>query len=401
MYRLENRVKDYAWGSKTAIADLLGLSSPSLGPEAELWMGAHPSAPSRALVGDRWRSLLDIIESAPAAELGEAVAAHYGPRLPFLFKVLAAEAPLSLQAHPSAEQARLGFAREERTNIARDAPHRNYKDDSHKPELIVALGPFEALSGFRRARDTLRLLSELAVREMAPGVAALEREPDARGTKALFTWLMGLVGDARARLVEATLTACRALAERHGAFAAECAWALRLGEAYPGDAGIAVSLMLNLVVLEEGQAIYLPAGNMHAYLRGVGLEIMANSDNVLRGGLTPKHVDVPELLSVLTFADGPVDVLTPDDAGTERVYATPAPEFRLSRIDVGEGHGFRASSRNGAEILLCVAGTVDARARSEAMTLGRGQSLFVPALDGGYEITGQGRVFRATVGASR
>jgi mannose-6-phosphate isomerase len=399
MYPLENRVKEYAWGSKTAIAELLGQPSPSSRPQAELWMGAHPSAPSSVRRGEDWQSLLDLIKAEPDRELGPRVIAKFGPKLPFLFKVLAAETPLSLQAHPNMDQARTGFAQDEEAKIPIDAPQRNYKDASHKPELICALGPFEALSGFRRANDTLRLLNELHVVELAPGVTMLEREPDARGTRALFSWLMGHRGPSVTRLVEATIEACQTQVDTRGAFTAECEWALRLGTTYPGDIGVVVALLLNLIVLQEGQAIYLPAGNLHAYLRGVGIEIMANSDNVLRGGLTPKHVDVPELLRVLTFSDGPVSVLTARIDGLEKVYDTPASEFCLSRIDIDTERTFRAAKRRGPEILLCMTGTVTARAiEGSSRVMHKGDSIFVPANAGSYDLGGAGSVFRATVG---
>jgi mannose-6-phosphate isomerase len=399
MYRLDNRVQEYAWGSRTAIAELLGQEAPSPRPQAELWMGAHPSAPSRVNLGESWQSLLDVIKAEPQNELGPAVASQFGPKLPFLFKVLAAETPLSLQAHPNMEQAREGFEHDERAKIPLGAPHRNYKDASHKPELICALGTFEALSGFRRATDTLRLLAELRVEPLEPGLAMLEKEPDARGMRALFSWLMGTDGEARSSLVAATLAACQLHVEGRGAFSAECDWATRLGAAYPGDIGVVVALLLNLVVLQQGQAIYLPAGNLHAYLHGVGIEIMANSDNVLRGGLTPKHVDVPELLRVLTFTDGPVTVLTPRTDGVEEVYDTPAAEFRLSHIDLDADRVFRAANRRGPEILLCMSGAVTACATDGlSCELHKGESIFVPASSGTYDVSGTGSVFRATVG---
>jgi mannose-6-phosphate isomerase len=399
MFPLDNRVQEYAWGSRTAIAELLGQPSPSPRPQAELWMGAHPSAPSSLRQGATSQSLLEAIQADPDEQLGPAVAAKFGPRLPFLFKVLAAEAPLSLQAHPDMEQARRGFECDEQANIPIGAPHRNYKDANHKPELICALGPFEALSGFRRASETLRFFAELEVEPLQPGVAMLARQPEASGIKALFSWLMATAADARPKLVEATLGGCRRHAETMGAFQAECRWALRLAVAYPGDIGVIVALLLNLVVLEEGQAIYLPAGNLHAYLRGVGIEIMANSDNVLRGGLTPKYVDVDELLQVLAFADGPVSILSPRQVGLERIYDTPAAEFRLSRIDFDGKQAFHVAGRRGPEILLCTNGTVTARAATGVSSvLRKGNSIFVPASTSSFDITGEGTVFRATVG---
>ncbi len=397
MYRLDNRVQEYAWGSRTAIPELLGRPSPAPRPQAELWLGAHPTAPSSALVDGEWQSLLEVIARAPNDELGTPVVAKFGPALPFLFKVLAAETPLSLQAHPDREQARAGFAAEEALGLAIDAPRRNYKDQNHKPELLCALGRFEMLSGFRRAADTARLLRALDVDTLAEAARSLETEPSAEGLRALSSFLYATSDLDRSALVAAVVDASRRHVEARGEFARECAWAVRISELYPGDVGVIVALLLNLVVLEEGQAVYLSAGNLHAYLNGVGIEIMANSDNVIRGGLTPKHVDVGELLRVLTFADGPMDLVAPRGDGTERVYETPASEFCLSRIELRRSD-FRADERHGPDILLCTEGIVKVAARGASLSLEKGTSVFVPARDGSYEARGEGTLFRATVG---
>lgn len=388
---LENTIRDYAWGSRTAIAGLLG-RPPSKTPQAELWLGAHPQAPSRVSRSGVSKSLLEVIEEAPARELGPKVHARFGAKLPFLLKVLAAETPLSLQAHPSLEQAKEGFAREDALGIARDASHRNYRDANHKPELICALTPFDALCGFRRAEHTRQLFEELAVDLLAPAVDALGRQHGRAGTRAAFEWLMTLDAERKRPLVDAVV---RAL-ERPGAssFAAERRWALELARLYPGDMGIVSALMLNLVQLSPGQAIFLPAGNLHAYLQGTGVEIMANSDNVLRGGLTPKHVDVPELLSVLDFTDGPVPVIEPPASSPGEVrYAPPVAEFALSRLAVSPQRPWQLVAR-GPEVLLCVEGAVCAG----GLDLDRGASAFVPASDGAYELRGEGVLFRATCG---
>ena len=402
---LEGRIQNYAWGSRTALAELLGKAVPALHPEAELWLGAHPSAPSLVFRDGGWRSLLDLIADHPDRELGAAVVARFGPRLPFLLKVLAAETPLSLQAHPDMAQARAGFAAEEAAEIPRDAARRNYKDASHKPELLCALQPFDAFSGFRRASDTLRLLAALGTKDLVSQAEVLRQAPDRRGLRAFYAALASLTEASREKLVSATLHACAAHRDGDGEFARECDWVLRLGELYPGDIGVVLALLLNWVALEPGQAIYLPAGNLHAYLRGVGVEIMANSDNVLRGGLTPKHVDPAELLRVLTFADGPMPILSANGEASsrghemEQTYDTPAPEFRLSRVEMRDGARFRAERREGPEILLCVAGRLAARsANGDAHDLVQGGSVFVPASDGAYEIGGDGTLFRAAVG---
>lgn len=394
LYKLVNTVQRYAWGSRTVIAELLGRASPSEGPEAELWMGAHPLAPSR--IAGAGATLLDLIAADPKVVIGDATARRFGTRLPFLLKVLAAETPLSLQAHPSKAQAESGFAAEEQAGVPRDAASRNYKDDNHKPELICALTPFDALCGFRPARATLELLSRLDVSELAPVIGVLAADPTSAGLCNAFSGLMRAERGTVAKIVEATVAGAEHHAETGGRFAEECRWAVRLAELYPGDPGVVSALMLNLVRLEPGQALYLPAGNLHAYLHGAGIEIMANSDNVLRGGLTPKHVDVPELLRVLDFTDRAVTPLEPEAVSSvESVYRTSASEFCLSRLAVGAGTRFVADDRRGPEILLCV----DGRAKIDDVALERGESMFVTASESSYEIVGEATLFRATIGA--
>lgn len=392
---LDNPVQSYAWGSRSVIADLLGKPSPSDQPQAELWMGAHPLAPSR-IAGDG--SLLQRIQTDPVGMLGAEPSRRFGERLPFLLKVLAAETPLSLQAHPSKAQAERGYASEERAGVPRDAPQRNYKDDNHKPELICAVTSFDALCGFRDVRRTLELLRALQADELAPLIETLARDPGPKGLHTAFSTLMTAPRTEVAALVDATVRAARKIADDDaGAFVAEYRWAVRLSELYPGDPGVVTALWLNLVRLEPGQALYLPAGNLHAYLKGAGMEIMANSDNVLRGGLTPKHVDVPELLRIVDFTDGRLEPLSPEPrAATEAVYRTPAPEFELSRIELGATRTFTASDRRGPEILLCTSGSAQLPDGSE---LARGRSIFVTASEGAYTLRGEAILFRAALGA--
>jgi mannose-6-phosphate isomerase len=378
----------YPWGSRTAIASLTGRPTPSSGPEAELWMGAHPIAPSFVERDGERTSLEDVVARAPERELGGVVVRELGPRLPFLLKVLAAAEPLSLQAHPTLEQARAGYDDEEQRGVPHDAPHRNYKDRSHKPELLCALTPFDALSGFREIDATLRLFDRLAVPDLEPVLAPLRASRDASGLAETFHALMTMPVDRRPRVVDATLGACARVTD---AFPRERALAARLGSLYPGDIGIVSALLLELVHLEPGEAVYLGAGNLHAYLEGTGVEIMASSDNVLRGGLTKKHVDVPELLRVLDFGGGPASVIRPRMVDEhEAVYDTPAREFRLSRIHLA-GQPLTRAVR-GPEILLTTEGSV----RAGAVSVPKGGSLFVPAATGAYTLGGEGTVYRAT-----
>ena len=376
MELLDNSIQRYAWGSLTAIPQLLG-QPPDGSPQAELWLGAHPSAPSRVSGG---RTLEELIASSPQRLLGEASLTRFGPRLPYLLKVLAAGQPLSLQAHPSLAQAQVGFAREEAAGLARGAPNRSYRDANHKPEIICALSGFQALCGFRRVSDSVRLFKGLGL-----DTSLLERQ----GLRAYFEQVMTWRKELQGVLVEELVRAARSPVS---GFEAECELALRLAGLYPRDVGIVGALLLNLVVLSPGEALYLDAGNLHAYLEGTGVELMANSDNVLRGGLTPKHVDVSELFSVLDFADGPAQVLRPS-AGVEATYSTPAPDFRLSRIEVVDP--VTLPSR-GAQVLLVVDGQVTVK----GLLLPRGGSVFLGADEGEVELTGRGTVFRATPGIS-
>ena len=401
--RLNNPIQKYAWGSLTAIPALLGRPSDGI-PQAELWLGAHPVAPSRLSNGT---SLEELIAKAPERLLGSASFTKFGPTLPFLFKVLAAGQPLSLQAHPSLAQAREGFAREERWGLSRSAPNRNYRDANHKPEILCALSEFTALCGFRRAADSVRLLRGLGL-----DTTQLERD----GLRAYFQKVMTLPQEEQAVLVDWLVDA----AERPvRGFEEECRLVVELGRLYPQDIGILGALLLNLVTLQPGEALYLDAGNLHSYVEGTGVELMANSDNVLRGGLTPKHVDVPELLWVLNFEEGPPRVLRPSGEA-EAVYETPAPDFRLARIEV-KGNTVTLPSR-GAQVLLVVEGGVtvkqvgedfeETRGRIEAKALEKlerppnssflrkGESVFIGADEGTVEISGRGIVFRATSGTS-
>jgi mannose-6-phosphate isomerase len=397
---LENPIQKYAWGSRTAIASLLGAPSPSREPEAELWMGAHAKAPS--LVLPTREPLSGLIEREPEQTLGPILLARYGARLPFLFKVLAAETPLSLQAHPTLEQAQAGFAAEEARGVALDSPLRSYKDSNHKPELLCALTPFSALCGFRKIEDTLELFRALNLPKLSFLVDILARLPTIVGLGQLFSTMLGLSAERRAELARETLDRCTLLAAVEGRFQHEFSWAVSLGVLYPRDIGILSALLLNLVNLSPGDAIYLPAGNLHAYLQGVGVEIMANSDNVLRGGLTPKHVDTRELLHILSFNAGPVDVLRGEVQGSARVYRTPAAEFELQVFQLSPGETPAVTDRRGPEIVLCQRGgvTVTNPSSNEQHALTRGQALFIAASEPGYVLTGDGSLFRASVGRS-
>ena len=381
MELLDNPVRAYAWGSRTVIPDLLGLEVPSSHPQAEMWLGAHPADPSRLVQADGGRtSLLDALGADPKQLLGPERSERWDSTLPYLLKVLAADEPLSLQAHPSLEQARAGFAAEEAEGIARDAADRNYKDPNHKPELICAITELHALAGFRDPAVTVRLLRALEVPELAGHAELLAAQPDADGLRALFTTWITLPQAVLDTLVPALQEGCVRLAGSDGEFSTEARTALELSERYPGDAGVLAALLLNRVTIEPGEALYLPAGNLHAYLNGAGIEIMANSDNVLRGGLTPKHVDVPELLRVLDFHPTPPPVVIGKSDGDWVRYDTPAEEFLLRRFDGAPG-GPVPVPDGGPRVLLCTAGGARVRSLGGELELRRGASLWLSAAD--------------------
>ncbi|MEQ3550728.1 mannose-6-phosphate isomerase, class I [Pseudonocardia nematodicida] len=386
MELLENPIRTYAWGSRTVIADLLGEAVPSPHPQAEMWLGAHPAAPSTVRSGGAPRPLHELIAADPSAALGPG-RDRWAGKLPFLLKVLAAEEPLSLQAHPSLDQAREGWARENSAGIAVDAPNRNYRDANHKPELICALTEFVALVGFREPARTVQLLRALDVPELASYTELLAGQPGPDGLRALFTTWITLPQSVLDGLVPALQDgAVRLLAAGPGEWTGEVRMLLDLSERYPDDAGVLAALLLNRIVLSPGEALYLPAGNLHAYLSGAGIELMANSDNVLRGGLTPKHVDVPELLRVLDFDAPPPPVrrpgADPDADGWQR-YDVPVEEFLLRRADAGARDKLDVPG-SGARILLCTDGDVVVDAPgAPPLELPRGRAVYLAAADSG------------------
>lgn len=414
MDRLSNTVRPYAWGSTTAIPALLGVA-PTGEPQAEMWMGAHPGAPSRitrtgsapdatpgATPGTppapasapgtpphaAEQPLTDVIDADPVRELGQATVEKFGPRLPFLLKLLAAGAPLSLQVHPDLAQAQRGYADEERRSVPIDAPHRTYKDANHKPELICALTPFDGLCGFRRPIEAAEAMEALGVDSLKPYADLLRAHPEEAALREVLTAI--LTADP-AQMAE-TVTASAAAAEQLGGAYAPYA---RLAHHFPGDAGVIAAMLLNYVQLQPGEALFLGAGVPHAYLDGLGVEIMATSDNVLRCGLTPKHIDVPELLRIVRFEATDPGILRPEASPSgEELYETPIDEFRLSRFDLSPGAAPVDLTAATPQILLCTAGAL----RTGDFGLVPGDSVFVPAGENA-EVSGAGTLFRATVGA--
>jgi mannose-6-phosphate isomerase len=371
MWQLTSTVRHYPWGSRTVIPELLGQPSPAEQPHAELWMGAHPDAPSLLPDG---RGLDAAIAAAPDDLLGAAVRQRFGTRLPFLMKVLAADTPLSLQAHPTTAQAEAGFAAEEAAGVPREDPTRTFKDPFHKPEILLAITPVEALCGFRPVEESLHCLAKLQLPELKPTIAALARG----GLRAAIPQLIALSAQRRESLVRAVATRAASFVAAHDPeFINTYRWAATLAETYPGDPGVVISLMCNHLTLAPGEAVFLPAGNLHAYLCGAGIEVMASSDNVLRGGLTAKHVDLAALLEVLDFTDGKVPVLHPVLGPGGLRYQVPVEDFELTRCQLGTDPGVLTTA--GPQVLLCAEGIAVLGSADGELTLAQGQSAFVPA----------------------
>ncbi len=371
MWQMTNAVRHYPWGSRTVIPELLGEPSPAAQPCAELWLGGHPDDPSVLSDGT---PLDKAILGAPDRLLGARVRERFGDRLPFLMKVLAADEPLSLQAHPTIEQAVAGYAAEEAAGVPQDDPTRTFKDPWHKPELILALTPFEALCGFRPVEESLHCLAKLQLPELMPTIAALARG----GLRTAIPQLIALSAKRRESLVSAVAERAASFVAAHDPeFINTYRWAAQLAGTYPGDPGVVISLMCNHLKLAPGEAVFLPAGNLHAYLCGAGIEVMASSDNVLRGGLTSKHVDLAALIEVLDFSDGRVPVLHPVLGPGGLRYPVPVQDFDLTRVELGSDAGVLTTA--GPQLVLCAEGTAVLGSADGELELTRGRSAFVPA----------------------
>ena len=392
---LKNEIQPYPWGSKTAIPQLLGRPNPDDLPQAELWMGAHPKAPSVVQTPEGGVPLDELIERCPDDILGPRVSTVFEHKLPFLFKVLAAAEPLSIQAHPDASMARDGFARETRSGLPLNAPERNYRDPNPKPECVCALTPFWALHGFRPPAQILDHLRMLCPRELKTEIGAFAERCNTEGLRRLFAALLALDPLLRRR----TIAAAVSKAEKLNAESLD--WIPSLARRYPDDIGALAPALMNTLRLDPGQALYLTAGVLHAYLGGTAIELMANSDNVVRGGLTSKHIDIPELFKVVSFDAHEVRLVrTEARIQTETTYVTPAVEFALSAIHLSPGDRHVSGADRNVEILLCIDGKADLLEMGpggKTLEIPRGKSVLVPAAARAYCLTGSARLYKATV----
>lgn len=380
MIRVDNTPRDYAWGSTHDIAEWRG--TPHTGkPEAELWLGTHPGSPTR------------IVDAPPGTPqtIAELLSDRGEQPLPYLLKLLAAARPLSIQAHPSATQARAGFARENAAGIALDAPNRNYRDDAHKPELIVALSPrFDALCGFRPVTTALKQIELVALANDASGessgaIRSFMSELRERGDGGIAWALEWLLGSGEATELVAEVS--------RGGIILDDELLTELATDYPGDPGIVVAMLLNRVHLHRGQALYLPAGNMHAYVRGFGVELMAASDNVLRGGLTTKHVDVAELLAVVEPSVLPVPLLEPEiPADGVAIFRPDVPDFVLAHLITPADYDLVLSRH---AIAVCTKGEATLTGVRSSITLAQGEMCFIDEEEAHVRATGSGEIFIA------
>ena len=386
IYRMQNPILNYAWGSKDAIQKMYGIANPEGKPQAEIWMGAHPNGCS-ALIDEQGETLrLDaFIKQDAAAILGDAQT-NFG-ELPYLFKVLAAAEPLSIQVHPDKANSEAGFAAENAAGVPLTAAHRNFKDPNHKPELVYALTPYRAMNGFREFAEIVALIKDLALPALQTEIDAFCLQPTDATLKALFAASLRLQGDIRRETV-ATLLATAQQRQDEAAFAE----VLRLAGFYPEDMGLFAPLLLNVITLQPGEAMFLYARTPHAYLQGVGLEAMASSDNVLRAGLTPKHIDIDALLANVDFVAKPASelLMRPMVLGPVSDYPIPVGGFSFKLVNLTQN--LLGSETRTALILFCVNGHAGITANGKTLTLQAGESCFVPAAVGGFAVSGEGQL---------
>ncbi|WP_220485882.1 mannose-6-phosphate isomerase, class I [Psychromonas sp. SR45-3] len=388
-FPMENVIQDYIWGSRTSISKLLGINNPENKPQAEIWMGAHANGCSKIINNGNTQLLSDFIAQDKDAILTPKTNAQFA-ELPYLFKVLAAGEALSVQVHPSKAQAEAGFAKEEAAGISRNAGNRNYKDPNHKPELVYALTPYQAMNGFREFEQTIELFKKINVAAIGDLVDAFSSSLDSAGLETFFSALLSLKGEVKECAVNELLEYANENKEDP-----LFALILELSLQHPGDIGLFTPLMLNVITLQPGEAMFLYACTPHAYLKGTGLEIMANSDNVLRAGLTPKYMDVEELVACTKFDAIPFDSLqfTPELKEGGEYYAIPVEDFKFALFESITDLSLTVDS---AEILLALDNDVTLTHESgETVVINKGQSVFIPAYTKQYQLTSSGRVARA------
>lgn len=390
LFKLENVIQNYAWGSKTALQSLFGVENTKQQPQAEVWMGAHPNGSSTIFIDGQKCLLASAIDVNPKFWLGEKFES-YESQLPFLVKILAAEQPLSIQVHPSKVAAKHGFEKENRLGFAIDAPERNFKDSNHKPELIYAITPYLAMNGFRDLQVIHKLFSAAILPSLNDILAPFLAIPTKETLQQLFSTILQMDEAKKTRVVKELLN-FEPTQEEDVEVIDTFRLIAELAKLYPCDVGLFSPLFLNVVELQPGEAMFLFAETPHAYLKGVGVEVMANSDNVLRAGLTPKHIDVPALLANTKFESIKVSDLRmqPYQEGNRSVYPIPVDDFKFDIIREGEFENVVSSP----EILLCIDGSVEIYSSQNRVNLIAGESVIIPAAASSYSFNNHGTVVR-------
>lgn len=391
IYKLDNVIQNYAWGSIDSLSTLFGVDNPNGEPQAELWMGTHPNGCSRLKALDI--SLSDYLNKHSVSALGQYTATRYG-ELPYLLKVLAARTPLSIQVHPNKRNSELGFEHENQLGIELTASNRNYKDSNHKPELVYAITLYKAMNGFRLISDIVAMFEEVGINALNADVTALKNAQNTEGLKTFFTTLLTLSGSKQTQAL-AELYQCYALKNLSERATQALQYSQEFSEHYPGDNGLLAPLFLNIVELKPGEAMFLHAETPHAYVQGTALEIMASSDNVLRAGLTPKHIDVEELVANTRFKPISPDalLLSPLEKESASHFSVPVDDFKFDVVEVTGSE--KKSYVRSAEIVFCIEGVVDIISGSKLITLGAGDSIFVPYSAAQYKYKGKGQIARA------
>ncbi|MGF1682777.1 mannose-6-phosphate isomerase, class I [Photobacterium minamisatsumaniensis] len=393
MFKLGNVIQNYVWGSKTAMNALFGINNPDNQPQAELWMGAHPNGCSRIVKNEESQLLSDYIEQAPERVLGRYTQDKYGD-LPFLMKVLSADKPLSIQVHPEKTKAMQGFIRENKAGIPLDAPERNYKDPNHKPEMVYALTNYKAMNGFRVISEMVELFEQADCGVLKQDVEELKAYSTPIQLGIFFRRVISLSGNEKDLAISQLMAGIESKGISNNAREA-FELIVEFAKDYPSDVGLFSPLMLNVIELEAGEAMYLDAETPHAYIKGTGIEIMASSDNVLRAGLTPKHIDVEELLKNTRFEPIPYSFLRlkPQVQGHKQRYLVPVDDFRFEVLNLS-AQAYTEYVRS-AEIVMCLQGEIKLETADTTLTLKTGESAMIPESCSNYSYTGIGKAVRA------
>jgi mannose-6-phosphate isomerase len=392
IFELKNVIQNYSWGDSETLSKLFNISNPAREPMAELWMGAHHKGESKIILKDSEATLTDFINSAPESILGKKVVEKFNTELPFLFKVLSAAEPLSIQVHPTKKQAIKGYEYENSLKIPLNAFERNFKDKNHKPELIYAITNFTALNGFRDLDDIINDLEKLNIPLVRKALDKLEDDKTPKGLKHFYTWLMTLDKNSKDELLLETKLFCKKYKQQQ-----PFKLFLFLNNEYPEDIGAMCALILNFIELQPGEAMYLKPGQLHSYIHGTAMEIMANSDNVLRGGLTKKFINIKELLENIDFSPNEISLVKPQKV--DKVYSnfkTPADDFELSVLDIKDSE-YAITNINSAEIIFCAKGAGSIEVDGKFKELKVGISYFIPAYINEYKITGEVLLYKASV----